>query len=149
NLFARDAVRSAGLVPTGRIHVQSGVEEAGTGNGSPSALVRGDTADAVVSPEPAEDMLVPAHGAVISFRVRVAGQPTHPRQMATGFNAVDAAYGVLAQLRELEERWNAERGEHRWFEDLEHPINLNLGRIQGGDWPSSVPAWCELDLRIA
>lgn len=149
NLFALDAVRSAGLAPTGRIHVQSVVEEECTGNGSLSALMRGYTADAVVIPEPEEDMLVRANVGVIWFRVRVAGQPTHPREMATGFNAVDAAYGVLARLRELEERWNAERGEHRWFEDLEHPINLNLGGIRGGDWPSSVPAWCELDLRIA
>ncbi len=32
---------------------------------------------------------------------------------------------------------------------MEHPINLNIGRIEGGDWPSSVPAWCVFDVRIA
>ena len=30
-----------------------------------------------------------------------------------------------------------------------HPINLNVGRIAGGDWASSVPAWCALDVRVA
>ncbi|MFF2028823.1 ArgE/DapE family deacylase [Arthrobacter sp. NPDC058192] len=148
-IFAFDAVRNAGLSPTGRIHVQSVAEEECTGNGSLAALLRGYTADAVVIPEPEEDMLVRANVGVIWFRVRVAGHPTHPREMSSGFNAIDAAYYVLTRLRELEEEWNAEKGLHRYFEDLDHPINLNVGRISGGDWGSSVPAWCELDLRIA
>ena len=28
------------------------------------------------------------------------------------------------------------------------PINLNIGRIEGGDWASSVPCWCRVDCRI-
>ena len=32
---------------------------------------------------------------------------------------------------------------------VEHPINLNIGQIAGGDWPSSVPAWCNFDVRVA
>src|SRR5699024_11215219 len=35
------------------------------------------------------------------------------------------------------------------FEDLDHPINFNFGGMRGGDWPSSVPAWCELQVRVA
>ncbi|WP_163363846.1 peptidase dimerization domain-containing protein, partial [Enterobacter cloacae] len=26
---------------------------------------------------------------------------------------------------------------------------LNIGKIKGGDWASSVPAWCTFDCRIA
>lgn len=149
NLFAFDAVRAAGFTPNGRIHFQSVVEEECTGNGSLSALQRGYVADAVIIPEPEEDMLVRANVGVIWFTVRVAGHPTHPREMSSGFNAIDAAHHVMERLREVEARWNAEKDEHRYFEDLDHPINFNLGGIRGGDWPSSVPAWCELDVRIA
>ncbi|MHA7218590.1 ArgE/DapE family deacylase [Arthrobacter sp. MDT1-48-3] len=149
NLFAFDAVRAAGLSPQGRIHVQSVVEEECTGNGSLAALQRGYTADAVVIPEPEEDMLVRANVGVIWFRVRVSGQPTHVREMASGFNAIDAAYPVMEELRTVQDRWNAEKGEHRYFEDLDHPINFNIGRIAGGDWPSSVPSWCEFDVRAS
>lgn len=149
NLFAFDALRAAGFAPRGRIHFESVVEEECTGNGALSALVRGYTADAVLIPEPEEDMLVRANVGVIWFRVRVAGDPTHPREMSSGFNAIDAAYYVVARLREVEARWNDRKGQHRYFEDLDHPINLNVGKINGGDWNSSVPAWCELDLRIA
>ncbi|MFJ9552562.1 ArgE/DapE family deacylase [Nocardiopsis sp. NPDC101807] len=149
NLFAFDAVRAAGLSPAAPIHFQSVVEEECTGNGSLSALMRGYTADAVVIPEPEEDMLVRANTGVIWFTVRVAGVPTHPREMSSGFNAIDAAHHVMGELRRVEERWNAERGSHRHFEDLDHPINFNLGTIRGGDWPSSVPAWCEIEVRAA
>lgn len=149
NLFAFDAVRTAGLEPAGRIHFQSVVEEECTGNGSLAALLRGYRADAVIIPEPEEDMLVRANVGVLWFKVRVTGNPTHPREMGSGFNAIDAAYTAMSALREVEEKWNADRGGHPYFEHLEHPINFNFGGIAGGDWPSSVPAWCEFDVRAA
>ncbi|WP_026545533.1 ArgE/DapE family deacylase [Arthrobacter sp. 35/47] len=149
NLFAFDALRTAGLAPASTIHFQSVVEEECTGNGSLAALQRGYTADAVVIPEPEENMLVRANVGVIWFRVRVSGKPTHVREMASGFNAIEAAYPVMGALRELEAKWNADQGSHRHFEDLDHPINFNIGMISGGDWPSSVPSWCEFDVRAA
>lgn len=149
NLFAFDAIRVAGLAPGSTIHFQSVAEEESTGNGSLAALQRGYTADAVIIPEPEENMLVRANVGVIWFRVRVSGKPTHVREMASGFNAIDAAYTVIGALRELEAKWNAEKGRHRYFEDVDHPINVNIGMISGGDWPSSVPSWCELDVRAA
>ncbi|HSU71505.1 MAG TPA: ArgE/DapE family deacylase [Micrococcaceae bacterium] len=149
NLFAFDAIRAAGYQPAGRIHVQSVVEEECTGNGSLAALLRGYRADAVIIPEPEEDMLVRANVGVLWFKVRVSGNPTHPREMGTGFNAIDAAYTAMTALREVEAKWNLDKSEHRYFEDLDHPINFNFGKIIGGDWPSSVPAWCEFDVRAA
>lgn len=149
NLFAFDAVRSAGFVPTAPIYIQSVVEEECTGNGSLAALLRGYRADAVIIPEPEENMLVRANVGVIWFKVGISGKPMHPREMRRGYNAIDAAYIVMARLRELEESWNADRQSHRYFEVLEHPINFNFGMISGGDWPSSVPAWCEFHVRAA
>ena len=32
---------------------------------------------------------------------------------------------------------------------MDHPININVGKIAGGDWASSVPVWCRLDVRAA
>jgi acetylornithine deacetylase len=149
NIFAFDAVRSAGFAPTAPIYIQSVVEEECTGNGSLAALLRGYQADAVIIPEPEENKLVRANVGVIWFKVHVSGKPAHPREMRNGYNAIDAAYEVVLQLRELEQSWNAEKHAHRFFEDLEHPINFNVGVISGGDWPSSVPAWCEFHVRAA
>lgn len=149
NLFAYDAVRAAGLAPAAPIYFQSVVEEECTGNGALAALLRGYQADAVIIPEPEENMLVRANVGVLWFKVRVSGRPAHTREMAAGFNAIDAAYSLIGALRGLETRWNGEHHCHRHFEHLDHPINFNIGKIQGGDWPSTVPPWCEFDVRAA
>ena len=35
------------------------------------------------------------------------------------------------------------------YAKVNHPINFNPGIIHGGDWASSVPAWCDIDCRIS
>lgn len=149
NLFAFDAIGNAGFAPTAPIHLQSVVEEECTGNGSLSALLRGYTADAVIITEPEENMLVRANVGVIWFQVRVEGRPGHPREMDTGINAIDEVATLMANLRKLQNAWNAQQGEHAYFETVHNPINFNFGQIKGGDWPSSVPSWCEIEVRAA
>jgi acetylornithine deacetylase len=149
NFAALDALAALGLQPAATLYLQSVVEEESTGNGALMTHLRGYRADAVLIPEPEEEMLVRANVGVLWFRVTVRGLPTHVREMGAGANAIDAAYRVVGALRELEAEWNAEKDRHPGFEALDHPINLNVGRIEGGDWASSVPAWCRLDCRIA
>ena len=43
---------------------------------------------------------------------------------------------------------NDERSNHPLFADLEHPIVINVGKIEGGDWTSSVPFWCRFEIRV-
>ncbi|HZZ02707.1 ArgE/DapE family deacylase, partial [Paraburkholderia sp.] len=113
NLFAFDAVRTAGYAPAAPIYFQSVVEEECTGNGALAALLRGYKADAVIIPEPEENMLVRANVGVLWLKVRVDGRPSHTREMASGFNAIDAAQELIAGLRELEASWNREHRCHR------------------------------------
>jgi len=149
NLFALDALRRLNLQPAATVYVQSVVEEESTGNGALMTHLRGYRADAVLIPEPEDEKLVRANAGVLWFQVEVRGHPVHVRQMGAGANAIDAAYRVIGALRELEAAWNERRHGIAHFESEEHPINLNIGRIEGGDWASSVPAWCRLDCRIA
>jgi acetylornithine deacetylase len=149
NVFALDALRRLGYQPAATVHLQSVTEEECTGNGALSCLVRGYAADAALIPEPEDDKLVRANCGVIWFRVHVRGRPIHVREATSGANAIEAGIELIGALRGLEERWNARRVDQRYFEDLEHPININVGKIAGGDWASSVPAWCTLDVRAA
>jgi acetylornithine deacetylase len=52
-------------------------------------------------------------------------------------------------LKELEKEMNEQKKGRLHFEELDHPINLNVAMIEGGDWASSVPAWCKIDCRVA
>ena len=149
NIFAVDALARLGYRPAARLHQQSVVEEECTGNGALACLQRGYRADAAIIPEPVDNRLVRANTGVLWFRVRVEGVPVHVREAGSGANAIEAAYELIRGLRGLEEAWNARKADHRYFAELDHPINFNVGLIRGGDWASSVPAWCEFDCRIA
>ncbi|MFN7023669.1 MAG: ArgE/DapE family deacylase [Pseudorhizobium sp.] len=149
NIAALDALRRIGLQPAATVYVQSVVEEESTGNGALMTHLRGYKADAVLIPEPEDEMLVRANVGVIWFQVELRGLPVHVRDMGAGANAIDAAYRVIAALRELEVKWNMCKEDHPHFENEVHPINLNVGKIEGGDWASSVPAWCRIDCRIS
>ncbi|NNF79593.1 MAG: ArgE/DapE family deacylase [Rhizobiales bacterium] len=149
NIFALDALRSLGYQPAARVHVQSVTEEECTGNGALSCLVRGYRADAAIIPEPEDDMLVRANVGVLWFRVHVRGIPVHVREAGSGANSIEASFPLIAALRQLEEKWNEEKAGRAYFEDLDHPINFNAGKIEGGDWASSVPSWCSFDCRIS
>ena len=149
NLFALDALARIGLQPAATVTVQSVVEEESTGNGALATHLRGYRADAVLIPEPEDEKLVRANTGVLWFTVEVRGMPVHVREMGAGANAIDATYRVIGALRALEARWNEDKAGRPHFEGEAHPINLNIGRIAGGDWASSVPAWCRIDCRIA
>jgi acetylornithine deacetylase len=149
NLFALDALARIGLAPAAPVTVQFVVEEESTGNGAIMAHIRGYEADAVLIPEPEEEMLVRACVGVLWFTVEVRGVPVHVREMGEGANAIDAAFRVRESLRELEAAWNERKAGRPHFDDVDHPINLNVGRIEGGDWASSVPSWCRLHCRVS
>lgn len=149
NVFALEALRRIGLQPAATVYLQSVVEEESTGNGALQTFLRGYNADAALIPEPEDNMLVRASGGVLWFEVEVRGIPVHVREMGEGANAIDAAYRVIGALREIEAKWNAEKAEHPGFESEPKPINMNIGIIEGGDWGSSVPAWCRFQVRIS
>jgi acetylornithine deacetylase len=149
NIFALDALKRLGKQPGAPVHVQSVTEEECTGNGALACLVRGYRAEAAIIPEPEQEMLVRANLGVIWFKIHVRGHPVHVARAGTGANAIEAAMRIMAALRELEAQWNRPERRHSRFHNHAHPINLNFGKIAGGDWASSVPAWCVVDCRIA
>jgi len=148
-LFALDAIKTAGFRPTARIHFQSVIEEESTGVGALSTIQRGYRADCALIPEPTGGQLVRAQVGVIWFRVRVRGRPVHVSDAGSGANAIKAAYHLIHALEGLEEEWNARAKADKHYKRLKHPINFNPGIIKGGDWASSVPAWCDVDCRLA
>jgi acetylornithine deacetylase len=149
NFAALDALARLGLKPAATLYLQSVVEEESTGNGALMTHLRGYRADAALIPEPEDEKLVRANVGVLWFEIAVSGQPAHVREMGIGANAIDAAYRVIADLRQLEEAMNAEKAGRAHFETEAHPINLNIGKIEGGDWGSSLPCWAKVQCRIA
>jgi acetylornithine deacetylase len=145
--MAFKALRLLGLEPAATVHLQSVVEEECTGNGALACLVEGYRADAAVITEPIAGMLTCQMG-VMWFAIEVLGNPVHASVAHTGVGAIDFSLYLFSALKELERQWNEPKSRHGYFLKHEHPVNFNLGKIQGGEWASSVPTHCRSDIRI-
>jgi acetylornithine deacetylase len=140
-------LRRLGLTPCAPVELQSVVEEECTGNGAAACVIAGSRADAAVLTEPTALQIWNAQVGVLWFSLRVAGRPAHAAYAPTGENAIEATYPVIRALRALEAELNADPPPP--FDAVEHPINLNVGTIRGGDWPSTVAGECVTECRLA
>jgi acetylornithine deacetylase len=141
------ALGRAGLSPRAPVQLQSVVEEECTGNGALACVLAGHSADAAIVTEPTGGAIWAAQVGVLWFQVRVSGRPAHAGDAPAGQNAIEATYPVIRALRALEAELNAAPPPP--YDAHPHPINLNVGVIRGGDWPSTVAGECLTQLRLA
>jgi acetylornithine deacetylase len=146
--YAVAAVDRAGFGLAAPVTVEAVIEEECSSMGAVACLAAGYDADAVLIPEPFGPTLYTHQVGVLVFKVRLAGTPTHVLDTQAGVNAVEKCFPLIQALRGLEERMNQEP-RPGGYQDHPHPLNLNVGIIRGGDWPSTVPAEAELHCRFA
>jgi len=129
------------------VQLQSVVEEECGGNGALQCVLSGLRPDAAVITEPFPGVIPTSQLGVLWFHVDVAGTPAHVAYAQDGFNAIEASFPIVEELHALEAELN--EAPPPPFDVLAHPINLNVGVVSGGDWPSTVAAECTLSCRIA
>lgn len=147
--MAFKALQALGYAPAAPVFLQSVIEEECTGNGALACLQRGYRADAAIIPEPFNHMLMTAQLGVMWAQITVFGRAAHMIDRGEGSSAIDMAFNVARHLTRLEAAWNAPDARHRRYIDHAHPINFNLGRIEGGEWTSSVPESCTMHWRLS
>src|SRR3954449_5472706 len=140
-------LRRLSLSPCAPVELQSVVEEECTGNGAAACVIAGSRADAAILTEPTALQIWNAQVGVLWFSLRVFGRPAHAAYATTGENAIEATYPLVRALRALEAELNAAPPPP--FDAVEHPVNLNVGTIRGGDWPSTVAGECVTECRLA
>lgn len=149
-IFAIEALKAAGFAPAARVHLQSVVEEECTGNGTLACIQRGYRAEGALVPEPFGAAIMRAEAGLIWVCIDIEGDPQHAsaafRQV--GANALEKAIHIWPWLKRLEDEWNARKVDHPLYRDHPHPIRVNLGRMTGGDWVSSVPARARMEVRM-
>ncbi len=117
------------------VHCVIGEEDGGLG--SFATLARGHTGRACIIPEPTDLRLVTANAGSLTFRIEVPGVATHGSTAYAGVSAIDAYLPLHAALARLSERRNRVR--EPLLDHLPVPYPLSVGRLQAGDWASSVP----------
>ena len=149
-VMAIEALRRAGFQPAAELQLAAVIEEECTGNGAFAVRHALPLPDACLIPEPGPGYpaLYIAEVGVVWAWVSVIGKPAHVREMHAGVNAIEAAYVVMQRFRGLEDRLNRAEHRHPAFAADNHPINVNIGTLQGGEWNSSVPTEATLGVRV-
>ncbi len=137
--LALAALRDVGWEPAGAVEVHSLIEEEVGGNGALALLREGSRADAAVILEATEGQVHPANRGALWFRLVVTGKPVHMGRLQEGVSALDKMLDVIARLKQYGEQLVAASRNVPQFERYEHPVQLNIGTIRGGEWPSMVP----------
>jgi acetylornithine deacetylase/succinyl-diaminopimelate desuccinylase len=133
------AMNAAGVQTAGDLVFAAVCDEEESGVGAADFIKCGPRTDGVIIGEPTS--LIPCIGqkGLEWIRVRVIGKKTHGGNAAQGINAVTMAARFIARIEtDYIPILNA-----RAHQVLGAPT-INIGRIEGGDQPSTVPGECEI-----
>ncbi|GER90317.1 acetylornithine deacetylase [Dictyobacter vulcani] len=137
-LYAIKAIKDAGVSLPGSLAIQSVIGEEDGGLGTFATLLRGHTGDAAIVCEPTNLKLVPAHAGALTFLVHVTGKSAHACARLEGVSAIEKYVAIHRALLQLEHERNS-NVTHPLLGKLKLPYPLSIGRVQAGNWSSSVP----------
>lgn len=152
NIMAAQAFIETGTKLKGDVFLESTIEEEDGGVGG--VLYMRNTQpkyDAAIIPEPLDHAIGIASAGVMYFRLTVIGVPAHAATAHFGVNAVIKMVPVINALNELHKN-RQKTISYEYAEQHEsmkgRSTTINIGIIQSGDWPSTVPAECTIECRI-
>ena len=137
-LFAIKAIKDSSVPIDGSLMVQSVIGEEDGGIGTFASLLRGHRGNAAIVCEPTRLNLIPAQAGALTFTVRVPGKSAHACVRLEGVSAIEKYLDIHRALIQLERERNSEV-EHPLLGKLPLPYPLSIGRVQAGNWSSSVP----------
>ena len=148
--YAVKAIKDSGIALPGSLHVQSVIGEEDGGLGTFATLARGYTGDAALICEPTRLNLIPAQAGALTFTLRVPGKSAHASVRLEGVSAIEKYLDIHRELLQLESERN-HAVQHPLLGKLKLPYPLSIGRIQAGNWSSSVPEelFCEGRIGVA
>ncbi len=144
-LLAVGALRELGIKLCGNLELQVVIEEEVGGNGALALIRQGCKADGAVVLESTGFNVYCANRGALWFRIRTFGKSVHMGRRHDGVNAIEKMVEVIKQLLEYERRLIEESRGYPLFEDYEYPVQLCIGVIHGGTWPSMVPEVCTIE----
>ena len=137
-LHALVALRESGAEHPEVVLLAVASEEDG-GLGTFAALEDDDLYDAALLPEPTGFDVVVAQAGALTFNGTVSGVATHAAMRLEGESALDRYIDEVAPaLREHERALNADVA-HPAMAALALPYPVSVGRLETGEWSSSVP----------
>lgn len=123
----------------GDVTVQIVIEEEVGGNGSLALIRSGYKADGAIVLESTELKIHPANRGAVWFKVTAEGKSVHMGQISKGVSAIEQMIEVIKLLKDYEKRLIRESQGQELFKMYKQPVMVNVGTMQAGDWPATVP----------
>lgn len=144
-LCALKALDDLGVTLKGDVECQVVIEEEVGGNGALALIRQGCQADGVIVLEGTDMQIHPANRGAIWFRARTTGKSLHMGRRHEGVNAIEKMMEAIRHMLVYEEKLVAESQGHPLFTKYANPVQLCIGMIRAGEWPSMVPDECILE----
>ena len=122
-------------------------EEIG-GNGTLSTVMYGLDADCVIVFEPTDLCIHRGHRGCLTCEIEITGKAVHMGGDEEGISAIKMAMLVIREMELLEKEMLEVAKNDPAFSIWKRPLQINIGKIVGGEWPGSVPEKCTLTLNI-
>lgn len=127
-----------------QIEIDLVIEEEISGNGTLSSILNGAKADLVIVMEPTNLLVYRGHRGCITATVEVKGKSVHMGSDETGVSAIKCIVYTMNSLKKLELKMLKEASRNKDYKIWKKPLQINFGKIFGGEWPGSVPEKCTL-----
>ncbi|GAB1475469.1 ArgE/DapE family deacylase [Bacillota bacterium] len=140
-IAAMIGIHRSGIPLKGDLIFTGLIDEEEKGKGVEYLIEHGPFADASVTGEPTGMQPAIGHKGLEWIRVSVFGKKVHGGRKDEGINAIDMASRIIARIQdEYVPKLNRRK----------HPLlgypTINVGKIQGGDQPSTVPGSCTIEI---
>lgn len=140
-MAAMTAIHQSGVQLDGTLYFTGVADEEEKGLGAKYLVEHGPAADATIVGEPTDMQLALGHKGLEWIEVVIHGKKVHGGNQDAGVNAIEMAGRFIDWI---------ERRYRPVLDTRRHPVlgapTINLGTIQGGDQPSTVPDRCTICL---
>jgi len=140
--LALKALKAQGYEPAGKLEIHYVIEEEPGGNGALSLIRQGVEADACIVCEASDMIVFPATRGAVWFQAKTTGVSTHMGRRHEGVNAIEKMMEAIKWMLVYEEELIAASKGNPLFDRYENPVQVCLGMIHGGQWPSKVCDEC-------
>ena len=132
-------LKSERIALKGDVIIHIVVEEENGGNGTLSAIRRGEKADAAIVLEPSNLHILPFVRGAVWFRVTCRGISGHSGSGGKRISAMDLAIGAKQILQQYHDQLLSKSKGIPLFDRYDDPMPITFGKLHAGDWPATVP----------
>ena len=101
----------------------------------------------VIVLEPTGLEIYRGHRGCLGVTIRIIGESMH-MGMEENISPIDVVSDVVCRLKELERRFNDIAKNGMGYEFVNKPVQINIGKICGGQWHGSSMSSCDLSVNI-